>query len=478
MRKFTLINIIILLYVSIMATRMIAEKSVDFILTGVSREQASEDIRLCSIFVAERITDVYYKPWMFSEVASTFAKSGQRDLAAAILEKALMVASTIEDESYKSDALLEISEGYAEINNFDKALKVAGRIRTPLSRTKGFNNIARKYIENKETQKAEQILFVALIGAGVMKGKAADTANKEIALTYAKMGKFQEALSVAMEIKDSEGRVEALTVLASAGTETGEKEKTMSVLERAVETAELVGDNAYAASSYALISMSYAKAGEKEAALKLAARAGEKLENVTSKHERQNVLLKMAEAYAELGKSDESFIYAKRIEDETKAPVAFAKAAGSYFKAGNEAKAREALEEALAVSGKIRSGYSQAKVMNNIVSVYLEMGDMKKALEAARAMKDDYTQPRALSTVALKMWQAGQKGEAPGIMAEALEVIRTIKDNFYKSWALADIAVKYNEAGIELDEKTRKTLEGIVEDVGKEEERSAVPQSL
>ena len=430
---------------------------------NIPAEEAAVDPQFCALFVADNISDIYYKPWMLSEVALTLVKTGREDKVAEILGKASVIAEGLDNPSYRADALMEVAGGYAEINRYREALAIAATIEATIPRVKTFCDIALKYAENGDEKRAFEVLEATLSGLGKKLGPVTDSALVELASAYISIGGYEDVSRIESEIKDPYFKVMILTDTANAHTASGKKGEALKLLERASVEAGYIQDEINTPLALSAAASGYAKAGKAEHALKILEGADKLTANIGSKYSKPEVLAGIVSGYIEADRPDLALGIAESMQDDNYKPRSLVGIAIKYGPT-EPARSREILKMALEIAKLIRSPYSQASVMADIARGYLDIGDNETALDVIEDMRDDYNKPRSLAEIAMVFSLKGDKEKASGIFFQALEVASTISDNFYKSWALAEIAVKYSEAGMEPDDKAKAVLRRIVED--------------
>ena len=431
----------------------------------ITQSEAEEDVHYCALFVADKIVDIYYKPWMLSEVALTLIEVGQLDKVDEILDKASTIAMGLNNPSYRADALLEVASGYAEIEQYSKAVAIAETIKAVVPRVKTFCAIAIKYGEDGLHENAINVLSQALGGVEEVPGNTRDSALVELTITYAAIGEDAQGLLMAKEIGAPYSRVMAISGIAKEEIKSKQKKKALKTLGEAWVIAGQIEDSIETPTAFAEIAKQYAEVKETDRAVTILDGALKVTVAIKSKYSKPDVLSRISDGYLKAGRYEKALEVAETIEDDNYRPRALAEAAVGYAKAGHKRKADEILIQALDEVKSVRSPYSQASVMADIARKYLEMNQYDAALEVAISMRDDYNKPRSLAEIAAKFGEKGKKEKAAEIFTQALRVASIIEDNFYKSWALAEIAVKYSEVKMKPDETAKIVLKEIVQGV-------------
>lgn len=430
----------------------------------ISQQEAEKDVHYCALFVADKITDIYYKPWMLSEVALTLVEVGEQGKVGGILDKAAAIAMGLNNPSYRADALLEVASGYAEIEQHNKALSIADTIEAVIPRIKTFCAIATKYNEDGFHDKSIDVLARALGSLNEAPGNTRDNALVALSSAYAAVGEYDEGLRVSQGIEAPYPRVTAFLGIAEEYIRSRQKAEALKVLGRTRVTAGLIQDSIETPTALAEIAKQYAEVKEADHAVAILDGALKVTTEIKSKYSKPDILSKISDGYLKAGLYEKALEVAESIEDDNYKPRAMAKAAVGYAKAGHKTKADEILIRALDEVRSVRSPYSQASVMADIARRYLELDQYDIALEVAVSMRDDYNKPRSFAEIAAAFGEKGDKEKAAGIFVQALQAASTVEDNFYKSWALAEIAVKYSEAEMIPDAAAKDVLKKIVRD--------------
>jgi len=427
----------------------------------ISKEDASTDPRMCALFVAYRITDIYYKPWMLSEVALKFYGTKYADKIPVVLTEAETIAKGLDNPSYRADALLEVARGYAKTGEFNKAEQIAYTIGSLLPRVKTFCLISRHYMEADKKEEAKNIL---LKGFETTKGdgdKNMDMGLLEIVKALVESGAFGDARAVSEKIVNGAKKTEALCVTAGAYFKIKDISRANEMIAAAEKVAGASDDKIDLSGACVEIAKTYILMGNKERAKKYAEEAFEISEKIESKYSKPELLARISAVYGDLGELDQALIIANSISDKNYGPRALAKLAVFNFNAGKKDEAYSILASARTSAKSIRSAYAQANVMVDIADSYAEMNDFDSQLAVSELMSDDYNKPRSLGKTAVNFAKKGDAGRAQDIFEKALKVTSEIEDNFYKAWALAEISNKYSDAGLAPDRRAYTILRRI-----------------
>ncbi len=126
-----------------------------------------------------------------------------------------------------------------------------------------------------------------------------------------------------------------------------------------------------------------------------------------------------------------------------------------YAEIGQKDKASELSSQAIQIVQKIEN--TKAERLAEIALKCAEAGEYEQALVLLKPIEDD-EKVVALAKIAIKYAEAEE-------YHKALEVTRTIKHTSYKVNVLAEIGFKYAQAGEKVDNRARKILREIIEDL-------------
>lgn len=165
-----------------------------------------------------------------SRIAAEVARKENFDLA-------LQIARQISDAGHKAGAIMEITRALVAAKQFDKAVAVAQSINRKYEKAGVLSEIALKYAENGNPDKAINLINTI----NKLSASLSDEANDidwmlpVVAQSYAKAGKFDQAIKVAESIKITQHRVQALTQIANEYSDKGQKDKSLLLLAQAMQ---------------------------------------------------------------------------------------------------------------------------------------------------------------------------------------------------------------------------------------------------
>ena len=284
------------------------------------------------------------------------------------------------------------------------------------SKARVLADIAGKYAQAGQTEKATQILFQALETANTIEG-----ANSKARVLADIAGKYADA---------------------------GQPEKATQILSQALETAKTIKDADSKVWVLADIAGKYADAGQFNKALEIAK------------------TFKDADSFID---HQSGWPTGRTIADAVWEAKALADIAGKYAQAGQ-------FNQALEIAKTFKDADSKTRVLADIAGKYADAGQPEKAaqvlsqaFETARTIEYASSKAWALVDIAGKYADAGQTEKATQILSQALETAKTFKDADSKVWVLADIAInieiKYAKTRQQPGEKDMAILRDIVHTV-------------
>ena len=284
------------------------------------------------------------------------------------------------------------------------------------------------------------------------------------------LGKSEQALAAARDIKNVYSRTEALRNIATQLLKAGQTELALTVARDIKDDLvdPLIGTS-YHFLALRDIATELAKAGQTELALATARDINaysffEALRNIATE------LAKTGQTELALTVARDIDVYFRReaLMDTSYRFLALSNIATELAKTGQTELANSALTEALAAARDIKNAYSRTEALSNIATELAKAGQaelansvLTEALAAARDIKDDlvnpwmdtYSRTEALSNIATKLAKTGQT-------ELVLAVARDIRDPVDRSEALRDIATEL--ANAENTKLVRERLEKVL----------------
>lgn len=203
----------------------------DMLLLTVTNYTAKSGQYDQAIKIARSIRNRQNQAGALSQIASEVARQGKFHLALQIAQR------QIGDAGHKAGALTEITRALVNAKQFDKAVTVAQNINRKYEKAGVLSEIALKYAENGNPDKAINLINTI----NKLSASLSDEANDidwmlpAVAQSYAKAGNFDRSIKVAESIKITQHRVNALTKIANKYSDKGQKDKSLLLLAEALQ---------------------------------------------------------------------------------------------------------------------------------------------------------------------------------------------------------------------------------------------------
>ena len=346
------------------------------------------------------------RDWALGEILAAQAKAG-------MTREAMVTVSRIHDPRLIMAALRSIAEGQAAAGRMDDALAAAGVIPDALKRAEALAAIAAIQAKNGDSEGARQAAH-QLVGA-----------LKDIEQTFKRVAFHAQAAAVLVRNGDGPGGRANL--------------QTAQALARSAVTAEKRG------AALRHVAAALAEMGEPGQALDI-------LKDVGDDSDRTSVLVAAATAEADAGntagaRAIADTIEAARYRAVVLSRIAVAQATAVAVGGDGIEDARRTIDEALAITKKIRFPYARSFAGSHIAMALMEIGRMagggafEQAVEAARKIKDDPLRAQTLWTIAAEMRISGDEAGAEGAETLAREATEDIKSRISRVWMFGDFAL-------------------------------------
>lgn len=270
----------------------------------------------------EELKQDFYKDQGLGAVAATYAAIGQRQRA---VEVANMITNPSADKAWD-----KIAAAYADAGEVEKALEISRKIQIGFEVPHSFLVIARKYAEAGQKEKAATLLR-EMTHPPIRKGTDEPRIPfAEIAVLWAEMGDYVEALRIAKRIAFNVYNIDPLTRLAPIFAKAGRNDDVILLLTEASKATVISKGAYYEAHDIREVAQAYADVGRREDALRLLSRAVNIIP--AQKTGTDNLFLEeIALTYATMGLDDRALEVAEMIADSPSRAHAFAALAGSWL---------------------------------------------------------------------------------------------------------------------------------------------------
>jgi len=275
--------------------------------TPLTQLAEAEQQRLsCAMLVAKTIEDIPTKTKSLTEIAVKYASIGQKKRADQILFKALELAKTIEKAPKRIESLSEIAVKHSEIGQKEKANQILSQaFQIVPNEPKEIHNpytilfeLAVKYAKIGQLdialEMAEKFEVFESESYKDTKRQYRTEAMAEIALKYAEDGQkekanqiISQAINITLKIQNKYSKAISLRYIASTCDETGQ-------LEKALEVAETIPVQNIKALALAEIALKYSEVGQKEKANQIISKALELAKTIEAGTEKAYALSEIA----------------------------------------------------------------------------------------------------------------------------------------------------------------------------------------
>ncbi len=377
---------------------------------------------------------------------------------------------------HKEEILTELATTYAKVGQHEIALKIAESIDYGLGTAVSLKEIAMAYLESEKIDKAVETLNQALKIAEKIEfeeDKARSLA--EIATVYAKANEKEKALDIINKAFDivykteDEGiKVLTLSEISFAYFESDMKDKALEILSNAYEIAKDEMAKIKDGNPWLLICIAnaYIEVEQEDKALDIlnqALKIAEKIESYTAYYgaAKAQALTQIAVSYTKAGQDNKALEVIEKIDSdytECDKAVALYSISNTYIKAKQIDKALNILEKALGIvekEGRCFIG-GDMSLLEKIAISYSKADKKDKALEilSKDLKEEEKVKVNEVLTLIKKAEiniKEDKKEEALNSLNKALDkisnIVETVVEIEYpktlKAWLLKEIAINY-----------------------------------
>lgn len=244
------------------------------------------------------------------EIALILAKDGQFDRAIKLARRT--------DDYFKEETVTELAGRLIEVGQVDKALSLLPEVLRSLLSGIDENDIpgyiaervadvAVRYAQAGKKEKAVETLSKALaLAKATRKNVERDEALHKVAVSYSKIGLFDQAIEVAQSNNYQYGKVEALADVGAEMVKAGQDNKVMQVM-LMIQDAALTDREEMKANGMMTIADAYLKAGRKDMAMSVLSIGFEIARSAKVNDFQPTTMEHLAEKYAEMGEYEKAF---------------------------------------------------------------------------------------------------------------------------------------------------------------------------
>jgi lipopolysaccharide biosynthesis regulator YciM len=387
---------------------------------------------------AREITDPYRQAEALTEVAHGW-------LAAGELDRAEQLARSIADAGLQAIALTEVTTALAAAGQLDRAEQLARGITNPDRQADALADVATALVAVRQFDRAEQL------------ARDADQLPPTLSVLDAKPVARVAAALVAVEQPDRAGQLvhsivdpnrkaAALTDMATALVEAGERDRAEQTVEMAERLARGITDPDQRDWALAKVVTASVAAGRLDQAEQLAGR-------ITDSYGRERAMTEIEKAWIAFGDLDR----AQQVAGDTS--PAWREQALIKVVAASVAAGR--LDQAEQLAGRITDLHLRKRAMTGIATAWIGIGDLDRAQQVAGDTSAAWRE-QALTGLVKARVVAGQ-------LDEAEQIARSISDPILRAWALTEVATALVAAG-QLDRA--ELLPGITEQLDQAERQA------
>ncbi|MBC7250860.1 MAG: CHAT domain-containing protein [Anaerolineae bacterium] len=344
-------------------------------------------------------------------------------------------------------------EAMAQLGEKERALRYAELITEPGKQAEAYWRIALAMWE-QAGKRRDRLVGEALARAlqaaeGIESDRYRAKALSAIAQAFAQVGDREglaRALQAAEGIESDWRRAEALSAIAQAFARVGD-------FDRAFQAVEGVESDWYYAEALSAIAQAFAQVGDREGL----ARALQAAERIGDGLHRAWALSAVAQAFAQVGETEQArqalaraLQAAEWISDDWQRAWALSALAQAFAQVGETEQARQALTRALQAAEGIRAADDRAEALSAVAEALAQVGEteqacqaLTRALQAAEGIRYTGDRARALSAIAQAFTQVGDRGW----LARTLQATERIKSDWVRAEALSDLAQAFARAG-------------------------------
>jgi hypothetical protein len=390
---------------------------------------------------------------LLTDTVDLYIAAGQKQQAAPVLAEALQTVQTLSStQSYaKTKSLATIALQYAAIEQTEPALKILDQsVQTEKSiqgaefKSQALTAIAQAYLAAGKFEQASRILDQSLPYARAVQNSNPYRQGELIAAvasTYAKTRQYNQALKVAQLITNAP--YHKASAIAAVSRQYGQQAEPEQAL-RTAETIENHKDTAeIKVKLLADIGNQYIQAGKQDKAAQVFAQAVQTVQIVENTDEQSRLLSEVIVKYAQAGQPDAALQLIPKIATPGYSKArALAAIATSYAKAGQQAKASQALSQTLATIAATSDTNQKSDSRGESIRNFIEAKRFDYALQIAQAIEDEFTRADTLRDIAVQAADAGQTDSA-------LQIIKALETKFvdHRSTVLHRVALAHAKAG-------------------------------
>ncbi|MBD2563339.1 CHAT domain-containing protein [Nostoc linckia FACHB-391] len=318
-----------------------------------------------------------------------------------------------------------------------------------------------KLTQQQEHQQAIQIFQQALTIARELKDQKHEaTALLGLGFNYDRLGEkqkvldyFNQALPLYRAVGDRSGEATTLNNIGGVYSALGEKQKALDFYNQALPLRRAVGDRYGEATTLNNIGRVYDDLGEKQKALDFYNQALPLLRAVGDRSGKATILNNIGRVYSALGEKQKALNFYNQalplyraVGDRSGEATTLNNIGRVYHDLGEKKKALDFYNQALPLLRAMGDRSGEATTLNNIGGVYSALGEKQKALEfynqalpLRRAVGDRSGEAGTLNNIGQVYFNLGEKQKALEFYNQSLPLLRAVGDRYSEAVTLGNI---------------------------------------
>ncbi len=394
----------------------------------ISIGQGENDMLACAAFLAERIKSGDGHAEAMNEIVPRYLAKGDVDLAAEL-------ANAVDDPFSRDRLLILVAEQCARVDDDEYALQLVDSIEDHGLQAEAFERVALVKAGKGQADKAAEVADAMAHPDFVYAG---------IAVTQAAGGDEDAANATLERIEFPSARVSAFEQIAAANIGSGDPEKPVAALDRAVAAAIEIEHDEERIRVLCDLGNQFIEAKRNDKAVQIFDEARSFAELLDNVH-RDLFLVNCSLGFLNAGSSELADRTLDLVTDKTQMASALLGFARDHWKKGEKQDALDTLEEAYEIlrsqrETETRDSRSRNGLMATIAAQFAGFGKSDRGVEIALENKDPNEQMAALSQIA-QILTAGRQDDL------ARQTINLIVEDSNRLFALIAVSDAKNGLG-------------------------------
>ena len=447
-----------------------------------------------ALTITESVADSKNRIKPLQEIAVAYGARGKKTEASAVWDELLKAARKIKHAERRDATLLDISQGYASVENFSSALKTAESITSPYWQTLTWTRIARHYVAAGQAAQALQLLpkvievaerikprsWIGIVLAHVAEiyaqageiNAANDLLQRipaeyptppltwaQIAIRYNAIGEPDQALKILRPLpENSDLRENLIRILANPNATDGQLKEFLKIARSSGSHEE--NDKALLPRSLALIAIAheYISRGKTREAVRILSAVGKKAKKPSAdKHASAKALVVVAREYGRVGMEKQAAYYlshalkkASGVTPDIQAEL-LGKAAIAYVELGRTTQALDLVKKLDTVYSETKIAIDQTDraIRNGTKKIRQQITTFLHATNVREKLEDSHYTLKVLGAIGRKHIENGEEEAAAGILAKAARTVKPQDTAQLKASKLVQLSREYARIGQE-----------------------------